>query len=136
MIRVPLLFVATLLGGSLFAWWWPAVPALLTGFWKPEKPARGFFAALLGGGLAWAATALWFDARNEGLLSARIAPLFHLPGSPGLIAVAALIGGVTAGLGSLFGTWFRRFWASLHDALIEVAAPVPEDEEDSLTGRG
>jgi len=129
MIRVTLLFVASLLGGPLFAWWWPAVPALLTGFWKPTQPVRGFFAALLGSGLAWGVVALWLDARNDGLLAGRIAPLFHLPGAAGLIVATSLVGGLTAGLGSLFGACFRRFWSSLHEALIEVTAPVPEEEE-------
>ena len=136
MIRLPVLFLATLLGGPLFAWWWPAVPALFTGFWKPDKPVRGFFAALLGSGLAWAVVALWHDVRNDGLLSGRIAPLFHVPGSLGLIAATALIGGLTAGLGSLFGMWFRRFWASLHEALVEVAEPVPADEEERNASAG
>lgn len=130
MIRVSLLFFATLMGGPFFAWWWPAVPALLTGFWKPERMFRGFVAALIGGGFAWAVTALWLDVRNDGLLSGRIAPLFHLPGGESLIGLTALIGGLTAGLGSLFGAWFRRFWASLHEALVEVAAPVPEGVEE------
>jgi hypothetical protein len=74
--------------------------------------------------------ALWFDVRNDSLLSTRIAQLFHLPGPATLVAITGLIGGLTAGLGSLFGSSFRRFWASLHTALVEVAAPVPEGEED------
>jgi hypothetical protein len=131
MIRLPLLFFATLLGGPLFAWWWPAVPALLTGFWKPTKPVRGFFAALIGGGAAWVAVALWFDVRNDGLLSGRLAPLFHVPGSAGLLVATGLVGGLTAGLGSLFGCSFRRFWASLHEALVEEVPVVEEDEEES-----
>lgn len=131
MIRLPLLFVATLLGGPLFAWWWPAVPALLTGFWKPARPVRGFLAALIGSGLAWVVVALWFDVRNGGLLSGRLAPLFHLPGSTGLIVVTGLVGGLTAGFGSLFGSSFRRFWASLHDALVE---DPPEEEVEGGEG--
>jgi hypothetical protein len=131
MIQVALIFVITLLGGTLFPWWWPAVPGFLAGFWKPAHPARGFLLAVLAGGLAWAAAALWFDTRNEGLLSTRIAALFHLPGSAGLILATALMGGITAGLGSLFGARFRRFWASLHEALAEVDAPVPEDDAGS-----
>jgi hypothetical protein len=136
MIRVSLLFGATLLGGWIFAWWWPAVPALLTGFWKPSRLARGFLAAVIGSGLAWGLVALWFDVRNEGLLAGRIAPLFHLPGGAGLIVASGLVGGFTAGLGSLFGARFRRFWSSLHEALVEVAAPVPEEEAGGRFGTG
>jgi hypothetical protein len=132
MIRAALILLATLVGGPLFAWWWPAVPGLVAGFWKPARPAQGFFLAALGGALAWAAVALWFDARNDGLLSARIASLFLLPGSAGLILATAMVGGITAGLGSLFGARFRRFWASLHEALAEVDVPVPEEDAGSV----
>jgi hypothetical protein len=130
MIRAPLLFLATLIGGLFFPWWWPAVPGLFAGFWKPARPLRGFLASVLAGALAWLVVAFWFDARNDGLLSGRIAPLFHLPGSGGLLLATALIGGVTCGLGSLFGARFRRFWASLQEALVAVAAPVPADKEE------
>jgi hypothetical protein len=128
MIRLFVMFTVTLLGGVLFPWWWPAVPGLVTGFWKPGRPARGFVVALLGSGLAWGLTALWIDVRNHGLLSGRIAPLFHLPGSAGLLLATALVGGLTAGLGSLFGARFRRFWSSLHEALIAEDVVVPSDE--------
>jgi hypothetical protein len=126
-IRAVLILFATLLGGPVFAWWWPAVPGLVAGFWLPARPAQGFFLAVLGAGPAWAAAALWLDVRNDGLLSARVAALFHLPGGAGLILATAWVGGVTAGLGSLFGARFRRFWASLHEALAEVDKPVPEE---------
>lgn len=128
MIRLPFVFLVTLACGVFFPWWWPAVPGLLAGFWRPARMARGFVASFVGGGLAWAVAALWFDVRNGGLLSARIAALFRLPGGAGLIAATALVGGVTAGLGALFGARFRLFWGSLQDALAEVAAPVPEEE--------
>jgi hypothetical protein len=88
---------------------------------------RGFFASILGGGLAWCLVAAWFDMRNGGLLSGRIAPLLHMPGNGSLILATGLIGGITAGLGALFGARFRRFWASLQEALVAVAVPVPEE---------
>lgn len=93
---------------------------------------RSFLAAFAGAALAFAGVALWLDVRNGGLLAGRIAPLFHVPGAPGLIVLTAVTGGVTAGLGALFGVRFRRLWHSLQEALAEVAAPVPE--EASQTG--
>jgi hypothetical protein len=130
-IRALFVFVLALAGGPFFAWWWPAAPGLLAGFWKPKRSLGGFFASLIGGGAAWAVAAAWLDARNGGLLAGRVAPLFHLPGAAGLIAATAVAGGVTAGLGALLGARFRRFWASLHEALSAQAAPVP-DEDASL----
>lgn len=127
MIRAAFVFAVALAGGPFFAWWWPVAPGLLAGFAKPARAGRSFFAAFLGGGAAWMAAALWLDFRNDGLLSSRVAPLFHLPGSFGLALAAALIGGITAGLGALLGVRFRRFWSSLQEALSDQAAPVPQE---------
>jgi hypothetical protein len=128
-----MLFVAaaTSLGGFLFPWWWPAVPGLLAGFWRPGTPVRNFTAAFAGAGLAWAVVAVYFEARNDGILSARIAPLFHLPGSVALILATAAVGGLTAGLGALLGDHFRRFWRSLLLALAAEDVVIPPDEEIS-----
>jgi hypothetical protein len=126
--------LATSLGGFFFPWWWPAVPGLLAGFWKPGTPVRSFVASCAGAGLAWAAVAAYFEARNEGILSARIAPLFHLPGGGALILATAAVGGLTAGLGALLGDHFRRFWRSLLLALAAEDVVIPPDEEE-LKGR-
>jgi hypothetical protein len=126
--------VATWLGGFFFPWWWPAVPGLVAGFWKPGTPVRTFLAAFLGAGLVWAAVAGFYEWRNEGILSARIAPLFHLPGSVGLILATAGVGGVTAGLGALLGDTFRRFWISLMRALAAEDVVIPPDEDRISSG--
>jgi hypothetical protein len=126
-----LLFVAaaTSLGGFWFPWWWPAVPGLLAGFWRRETPVRIFLVSFLGAGAAWAVVAIGYDTRNEGILSARIAPLFHLGGSLGLVLATAIVGGVTAGLGALVGDHFHRFWRSLMLALAAEDIVIPPDEE-------
>src|SRR5215217_4589791 len=118
---------ASLLGGPFFPWWWPAVPGLLAGFWRPGA-TRAFIASALGAGLGWAAVALYFDWRNAGLLSARIAALFHLPGSAGLLFATAIVGGVTAGLGALVGNHFRLFWRSLSEAMAAENVLLPPDD--------
>lgn len=122
---------ASALGGPFFPWWWPAVPGLIAGFWRPGA-TRAFFTAFVGAAVAWGAVAIGLDARNAGLLSARIAPLFHLPGAMGLVAVTAIVGGVTAGLGALVGNHFRLFWRSLSEALAAENVILPPD--DSLAG--
>ena len=128
------LFVAaaTSLGGFFFPWWWPAVPGLLAGFWKPGTPVRTFLAAFVGASISWAAVAVYFEWRNEGILSARVAPLFHLPGSAGLMLATAGVGGLTAGLGAILGDHFRRFWRSLMLALAAEDVVIPPDEDKSL----
>jgi hypothetical protein len=124
--------IATVLGGFVFPWWWPAVPGLVVGFWKPDTRIRTFLAACAGGAVAWAAVALYYDAGNEGILSARIAPLFHLSGEGSLILLTAGVGGLTAGLGSMVGGSFRRFWRSLMLALAAEDVVIPPDEEKDI----
>ena len=124
--------IATTLGGVVFPWWWPAIPGLLAGFWKPGTPIRTFLASFVGAGVAWIAVAIYFEARNEGILSARIAPLFHLPGSAALILATAAVGGLTAGLGSMVGDHLRRLWRSLMLALAAEDVVIPPDEDKSL----
>jgi len=119
----------TSLGGFFFPWWWPAVPGLVAGFWKPDTRVRIVVASFLGAAVAWAAVALYFDARNEGILSARIAPLFHLPGEGALVLATAAVGGLTAALGTTLGGAFRRFWRSLMLALAAEDVVIPPDEE-------
>lgn len=129
MIPLLLTFAATLPAGFLLPWWGAALPGIAVGFWTARRPVRAFFATAAGAGLAWLAVALWFDLRNDGLLSGRVAPLFHLPGEAGLLAATAVVGGLTSALGALFGVRFRRFWTSLQEALAAVAAPVPAEDD-------
>lgn len=98
-------FAASLLGGFFLPWWWPAVLGIALGFWKPKSRLRIFFSAFIGTALAWGGLALVYQTGNHGLLAGRVAGIFGLSNGGWLVAVTALIGGLTAGFGTLAGVY-------------------------------
>jgi len=101
-----LAFTATLLGGFVCPWWWPAVVGVVLGFWKAGRHSRTFTFSALGSGLAWGVVATFYQLGNHGLLAGKVAAIFHVPsGGYGslLILVTAMLGGLTAGFGTLLG---------------------------------
>jgi hypothetical protein len=122
-----ILFAASLLGGFIFPWWWPAVAAYAVGFWKPRRAGAAFLSGFAGPALAWAGLAAWMDQRNHHLLSARIAALFHAPDGWALIAATGVIGGMMGGLGAWAGFSLRAY-ARPHKPLAAVA-PATEAPE-------
>ena len=108
-MAILILFAASLLGGFLFPWWWPAVAAYAVGFWLPRRAGSAFASGFAGTALAWAAFACFRDWRNHHLLSGRIAVLFHLPAGMLVPAVTALVGGIMGGLAAWAGFTLRVY---------------------------
>jgi hypothetical protein len=104
-----ILFAACLLGGFVFPWWWPALAGCAVGAWLPRRSWTAALTGFLAAGAAWGAAAGWRDLRNHHLLGARIAELFHLPGTAGALAVTALVGGLMGGLGAWAGHALREW---------------------------
>ena len=110
-------FLATILVTALLAWlaswlvgWWmlaviPFIMAIFTG----QKPGRAFISGMLSIALFWAVVLLIVDARNEYLLSSRMAALFGLA-HPVFILVNILLGGLVGGLGGWSGACLARFF--------------------------
>lgn len=96
------------IAGEYLPWWSIAIVAFITAFAMGQKASRSFLAGFTGIFLLWTALALWIDARNEGLLSTKIATLFPLGGSGILlILVTALVGGLVGGFAALSGSSLR-----------------------------
>lgn len=98
-----LIFAATLLGGWVFPWWWPALAAYIIGYWFPKRAGNAFVSGFIGTALAWAAWAALLDWRNHHLLSGRIAGLFHLPSSLAVLGATGFVGGVIGGMAAWAG---------------------------------
>lgn len=98
-----ILFLATLIGGWLFPWWWPALIGYIVGFLLLKGPGRAFMAGFIGTALSWAALATYTDWQNHHLLATRIASIFHLPGFLAAIVLTAVLGGLIGGLGAWSG---------------------------------
>jgi hypothetical protein len=95
------MFFSALIGGWLFPWWWPALTAYIIGFWFHNRASGAFVTGFVGTASAWLAWASYQDWRNHHLLAGRIANLFHLPSVAAVLAITALLGGLTGG----FGAW-------------------------------
>jgi hypothetical protein len=124
-----IIFAASLLGGYIFPWWWPALAAYAAGFWLPRRSAAAFAAGFAGTALAWSVCAVFLDWRNQHILSGRIAELFHLPAGALVPAVTGLIGGIMGGLAAWSGCLLRayvnpRLPAAGTGAIADAGAPA------------
>ncbi len=110
-MQLIVMFITTFLGGWIFPWWWPAVPAYVLGFWRSRTGTTAFLMGFFGTAGSWAMLAGWLNARNHGLLAMRIADLMKLP-APWLLlvltgATGGLIGALSGWSGHAMGKWFR-----------------------------
>lgn len=104
-----ILFAATLVGGYIFPWWWPAVAAYAVGFWISRRTGAAFLAGFGGTALAWASLAGFLDWRNHQVLSSRMAQLFHLPSGFAMVALTGILGGLMGGLAAWAGFALRAY---------------------------
>lgn len=125
-MAILILFAASLLGGYLFPWWWPAVAAYAVGFWLPRRAGTAFASGFAGAALAWTACAGFLDLRNHHLLSNRIADLFHLPAGALVPVLTGLIGGIMGGMAAWAGFALRAY--------VKPRASVAVTGPDSDTG--
>lgn len=120
MLTAPILFAATLLGGFLFPWWWPALAAYVAGFLFPRYAGAALASGFLGTAMAWAGMAAFLDWRNHHLLSSRVAPLFQLPSGWAVVAATGVVGGLLGGVFAWAGYALRAYVRP------RAAAPEPD----------
>lgn len=109
LLAVLLIAILSYLAGLYLPWWNIAIIAFLTALFIPLKPGYAFLAGFLGIFLMWAIVALWWDIKNESILSHKIAQLFPLGGSSFLlIMVTALVGGLVGGFAAMSGSSLRK----------------------------
>jgi hypothetical protein len=105
-----LLFVIFLLGlGSLLTniWWLIAPFALLAGAIWGKSGKHGFWSGFIGNSVIWTVPSLIKIVTGSPLLLQKMADLLFLPHWTFLIAIALVIGGVTAGISALAGVMIR-----------------------------
>ncbi|WP_157974421.1 hypothetical protein [Lewinella sp. IMCC34183] len=105
LLLVLLICLATLaLGGP---WWVPAVGALVCAGLLPVWRRAGFYFPFLAAVMVWGCYAGYLHLMSEGRLGDRLAVTFGVPTGWVLVVLTALFGGITAGLGGLFGSSLR-----------------------------
>lgn len=88
-------------------WWGLALVAFLLGTMLKKSSASWGLQVALAGASAWMALAFLQDGRSLGVISQRLASLFHLPSPLLIFVIVALLGALTAGLPFQAGTRLR-----------------------------
>jgi hypothetical protein len=105
LITALLSFVA----GIFLPWWTMALAAMLVALCIHQSPFRSWLTGFLALFLLWGGLALGIDAKNQHVLSTKLAEIFQLGGSSFLlILVTALVGGLVAGFAALTGSYIRK----------------------------
>ena len=97
------------IAGLFLPWWSIAIIAFLVALLFCQSPGAHFLSGFLGVFLLWFLLAFWLDLKNEHILSAKIAQLFHL-GSASilLVFITAFVGALVGGFAAFTGGSVRR----------------------------
>ncbi len=91
----------------LFPWWSVAVVAFTVGGWRCSSGRQAVLTGFFGVALLWGVAATFVHFMNDGILSARVALLLHLPAGILLVAVTAVLGGVVGAVACLTGFYLQ-----------------------------
>lgn len=94
-------------------WWMLALLGAIAAWALKTQPAVAWLGGFFGGLIFWGGMAVYLDAGNDGILSARMAALAGVGNPYILLFATALIGGLTASFGSLSGSLARQVSGSL-----------------------
>jgi hypothetical protein len=108
-VAIILTALLSFVGGLYLPWWSIAIAAFLTALLIPLQSGKAFLSGFLGIFILWMLLAWWIDAKNEGVLSKKVAEIFHLGGSSFLlILVTAFIGALVGGIAAMSGSYLRN----------------------------
>lgn len=109
LVAIILTALLSFIGGLYLPWWSIAVAAFITALIIPQFAWKAFISGFLGVFILWTLIAWWIDIKNQGILSSKIAVLFHV-GSSGvtMIFISAFIGALIGGFAALSGSYLRN----------------------------
>jgi len=108
-VAIILTALLSFVAGLYLPWWSIAVAAFLVALIIPQFPWKAFLSGFLGVFILLTVIAWWIDMKNQGILSSKIAVLFHLGSSHiVMIFVSALIGALIGGFAALSGSYLRN----------------------------
>src|SRR5438045_5914839 len=92
------------IAGLFLPWWSIAVIAFLVALLFRQSLGAHFLSGFAGVFILWFILSFWIDLKNEHILSAKVAQLFHLgAASILLILITALVGGIVGGFAAFTG---------------------------------
>ena len=95
--------------GLYLPWWSVGAAAFLVAIMIYQPPVKAFLTGAAGIFLLWGILSWIIDSQNQGLLSAKVASILPLNGSPFLLILfTAFIGSLVGGMGAISGSFLRR----------------------------
>lgn len=108
-VSILLIALLSFIGGLFFPWWTIAVAAFAVSTLIPQRPLASFFTGFVALFLLWGGLAIYIDAANNSILSARIAGIVPLRGSSlALVLVTGFVGALVGGGASLTAAFLRK----------------------------
>lgn len=103
-----LIAILSLIATYFLPWWTLAVVSAIVCWSFGLGRGKAFGAGFLGILVLWLVVGFVEDARNEHILSIRMAELFHLPHYGLFLLVSAVIGGLVGGLAGWTGAAIKK----------------------------
>ena len=94
-------------------WWSVVIAGFLISLILSSNGLISFISGFWGVGIYWFILAYMTDSNTNSILTERVSAIFSLPNSFLLILVAAVIGGLAGGLGSLSGGHLRDIFRKI-----------------------
>jgi hypothetical protein len=105
-----LTIVVSFAAGLYLPFWSVALVSFGVAAFIYQKPGMAWLAGFVSILIFWGLLAFGIDAQNDSILSTRMASLFPLGGSAGLlILITGVVGGIIGGLSALSGSFLRRY---------------------------
>ncbi len=107
-LGISLIALGTIIVSPFTPWWGIGIVAMIIGAIVGLKGTTSFFYGFLGVGLVWLIAMIWKNVSNDGILLGRMAELFPIGSSIGLMLAIALIGALAGGLSAATGGLLRQ----------------------------
>lgn len=109
-VSVLLTIITAFAAGLYLPFWSVALVSFGVAAFVYQKPGMAWLTGFVSILLCWGLLAFWIDVQNESILSTRMANLFPLGGSSGLlILITALVGAIIGGMAALSGSFLRKY---------------------------
>lgn len=108
LVALLLTVLLSFIAGLYLPWWSIAIAAFVVALVVYQKAGIAFLSGFLGLFLLWSGLALWIDAKNESIFSAKIGALLGIGNNPFLlILITGIISGLVGGFAAMTGSFAR-----------------------------
>ncbi len=103
LVNYIIILIATAVLQFIAPWWTIALVPFAVHLWRPTSYGLSFLAGFFAITTLWLGYGWYLHDVSNGLMSNRIAEIFTLPNAYYLLAITALVGGITGGFAGMAG---------------------------------